>query len=53
MYCRKAEIEVLFDDKSSGGGGGGDGFNSRATAEAQVLVGVPVDQPLIPQINKS
>lgn len=50
MYYRKAEIEVLFDDKSSGGSGG-DSFNSRATAEAQVLVGVPDDQPLFTQIK--
>ncbi len=37
MYCRKAEIEVLFDNKPSSSSDG-DNFNSKATAEAQVLV---------------
>lgn len=36
VYCRKAEIEVLFVDKSSGDG---DCLNLKATMEAQVLVG--------------
>lgn len=37
VYCRKAEIEVLFDNKPSSSSEG-DNLNSKAAAEAQVLV---------------
>lgn len=37
VYCRKAEIEVLFDHKPSSGSDS-DGLKCKAAAEAQVLV---------------
>lgn len=37
VCCRKAEIEVLFDNKPSSSSDG-DNLNSKVAAEAQVLV---------------
>lgn len=43
MYCRKAEIEVLFDNKPASSSDG-DILNPKAAAEAQVLVRAAYDQ---------